>query len=157
MQTTLTAKTKLIKACEDAYATNSSNCSGFLRAVCSSLNITIDQGDADSIIDFLEHNWDELDGPAEAKAAVDDSKFVVAALSSSDSNKDPKPTHGHVAVVVPGELYRKTYPKVYCGGMSPLGRSTGGKSVGEVWATVDRDDVSYYQSKITPLGLGDPA
>jgi len=52
-------------------------------------------------------------------------------------------------------LYLKNYPKVYCGGMSALGRSEGDKSVGEIWSRVDRDDVSYYQAPITPAGLFD--
>jgi len=144
---------KLDEACKEAYKNNETNCSGFLRDVCAQLNVTIDQGNADSIATFLESQWTKLGGHAAAKTAVDNEELVVAALKSSDSNKNPKPKHGHVAIVVPGELYRKIYPKVYCGGMSPLGRSQGDKSVGEIWATVDRDSVKYYQAPVAPDGL----
>lgn len=150
---TKTTKTKLTQVCDAAYADYSDNCSGFLRDVCASLSIIIGQGDANSIVSFLQANWDELDDGAAAKAAVDAGGFVIAGLQASESKKVPKPTHGHVAVVVPGELYRKIYPKVYCGGMSVYGRSQGDKSVGEVWSQVDRDEVRYYQSKIAPKGL----
>jgi hypothetical protein len=117
-------------------------------------------------VDFLKTNWDELRGTADAKAhraaaakaAVAKGKFVVAALSSSDSKQVPKPKHGHVAVVVPGELDRGTYPKVYCGNLgSQRYASRGDKSVGQVFHKLDCDDVYYYQVPVSPTGLGDPA
>jgi len=146
---------KLLQECQEAYASYETNCSGFLKEVCKVLGVAIDQGNADAIADFFDSNWTKLKDHADAKKMVDDKKFVVATLKSSDSNKNPKPSNGHVAIVIPGELYRKTYPKVYCGGMSPLGRSEGDKSVGEIWSRVDRDSVKYYQSPITPAGVFD--
>ena len=73
---------KLIQVCDGAYDSYETNCSGFLKEVCKQLGITIDQGNADAIADFLDANWTELAGPADAKNAVDDKKFVVAALRS---------------------------------------------------------------------------
>src|SRR5438552_25658 len=99
---------KLLKTCEDAYMSNETNCSGFLREACKQVGITIDQGNADAIAGFLEANWTALNDHADAKNSVDAKNFVVAALKSTDSNKVPKPSHGHVAIVVPGELYRNT-------------------------------------------------
>lgn len=148
---------KLLQTCQQAYKSYEANCSGFLKEVCLELGVTVDQGNADAIADFLDSNWTKLKDHADAKKVVDDHKFVVAVLKSSDSNKVPKPSNGHVAIVIPGELYRKIYPKVYCGGMSPLGRSKGDKSVGEIWAKVDRDSVKYFQSPITPPGIFDEA
>lgn len=145
--------TNLLKACDAAYVTYESNCSGFLKEVCRQLGVVIDQGNADAIADYLAANWTGLDNHAAAKQAVDTGKLVVVALESTDSNKEPKPSNGHVAIVLPVELYRQTYPKVYCGGMSTYGRSQGDKSVGEIWAKVDRDSVNYYQSPTTPPGL----
>jgi hypothetical protein len=101
-------------------------------------------GTADELVDMfaaLGTHWAAITRP-DGIQATKEGNIVVAGLKSSE-HSDGR-THGHVAVVVDGELYRGLYPKVWCGG-GTQGRSNGSKSVGEVWSRNDRDNVKYFR------------
>lgn len=124
----------------EAYA---NNCSGFVRAVAGTLGVGAGMsGNADSQIDHMRSSWQTL-SREEAIERAAQGAFVVAGLRS-DEHASPR-THGHVAVVVPGELYRGTYPRVWSGSLGGIaGRSEGDRSVGQIWRVDDRDRVQYF-------------
>jgi hypothetical protein len=139
-------KTKIIEACKKEYDGQKTNCNYFLEAVFLDVtNVTL-TGTADDLVEkFSSPNagWNKVER-TQAIADQVAGKFVVAGLKSSDHSDGRE--HGHVAVVVSGPLYHSKYPVVWCGGGS-LGRSNGNKTVGEVWATSDRDKVKYFTYK----------
>ena len=125
------------------FAAYAGNCSGFVRAVAGRLGVGEGlSGVADAQIDHMRTAWQTLTR-AEAIARVGRGELVVAGLRS-DEHTSPR-ARGHVAVVVPGELYRNTYPRVWSGSLGGIaGRSEGDRSVGQIWRVDDRDRVQYF-------------
>jgi hypothetical protein len=132
----------ILKAAQDDYEDNLSNCSGFVCSVFIDVTCSLLAGTADALVQTFEQQgaWKERNR-AEAIADVGLGRFVVAALHSIDHV--PPAVHGHVAIVVPGTLYHGKYPKVWCGG-GDFGRSQGDRSVGEIWRPTVRDRVRYF-------------
>jgi hypothetical protein len=140
----------LIKACQESWdeenlpgMPNSSNCSGFLRSVAHRLNKTTFGGQADDMIQYIRNNWTPVDTGSDAAAWAAQGALVVAGLKGSEHK--PKRGHGHVAVIVPGPIYRGKYPLCWSGSTGTA-QSRGTKSVGLVWAPQDRDEVTYHRS-----------
>jgi hypothetical protein len=122
---------------------NSDNCSGFVKAVAIKLGVPIPDKNADGIVDYLDNNDDwarDYSGSDAARFAAA-GQFIIAGLKSDEHT--PPRSQGHVAIVVPGPLYRNIYPLVWCGSTGSA-QSKGTLSVGQVWNTKDRDNVAYY-------------
>ncbi len=127
-------------ACVTSFAAHKHDCSGFARAVSGQVGVPLD-GLADQIVDVLRHGegWSHIeDGPAAAEAAAA-GKLVVAGLKGAEQHK-PDP-HGHVAVIVAGELAHGKYPSAYWGSLGGLPGEN--KTVNFAWRTEDRDRISY--------------
>jgi hypothetical protein len=142
------AQDKIKKVCDKMFAipANQATCNKFVIDVASVLGYKSLIGrTANDIVDYLNVSWPEVSGK-EAAVFASWGHFLIAGLRSWEY-KRPQDTdgHGHVAIVVPGDLYLGKYPKVYCGG-SVRGQSTGDKSSGQVWKKEDRDQVHYYKA-----------
>jgi len=140
----------IVRACESSWEgkfisgiANKNNCSGLVKAVAKELNIAIPNGQADTIVEYLdEHDsWEELASGEAAKIKAETGHFVIAGLKSS--NHSPSRASGHVVIVVGGTMYHNKYPKCWSGSTGGA-QSNGNKSVGEVWNRTDRDNVHYY-------------
>jgi cell wall-associated NlpC family hydrolase len=132
--------TTVVEACEEHWGAYKSDCSGFVRAVARELGVTL-SGQANDIVDQMETGpWSELANGLEARDKATTGYFVLAALED-----DP---HGHVAVVVPGELNRGKYPTAYWGSLGSTGRKAA--TINWCWDRTDRDKVTYayYTSKV---------
>ncbi len=131
----------IVAACRKHYAPNKDDCSGFVRAVAAEFGYTL-KGNADQIIGALEKSWMNLDR-SKAIEAVKEGALVIAGLQAGAHT--PPRNHGHVVVIIEGELYNEKYPLVWCGSIGSA-QSNGTKSVGEIWRKIDRDAVLYYQA-----------
>ena len=141
----------IIKKCEQSWdeefiagVKNNNNCSGFIKSVAKKLDISLPQLQADGIMDAVEKSWTKIATGAEAAKKAAAGFFVVAGLNSKKHSKSV--SQGHVVIVIDGPLYRAAYPKCW-GGSTGSAQSKGDKSVGEVWNTVDRNNVVYYVYK----------
>lgn len=138
----------IVDACKNAWegsflrgTPNKNNCSGFVKAVASQLGISLPAtADADGIAEAVKA-WKKVDSGEEAQRLAANGSFVLVVLKGKDHH--PPRAHGHVGVVVSGELYRQKYPMMWCGSIGHA-QSEGDKSVGEVWNRADRDSVQYY-------------
>jgi len=137
-------KEDIVAACKKHYTTYWNDCSGFVHAVTTELGHPVD-GNADGMMKALAGSpeWQSIDRAA-AVEAVKTGALVLAGLKAIDHN--PPRSHGHIVVVIDGELYHKIYPLVW-GGSIGSAQSKGTKSVGEVWNRTDRDSVLYYKLK----------
>jgi len=141
--------TCLLRACAEAWEEsfhpdfrNQKNCSGFVKSVAKHLGIPIPPtARADEIVDHIEASWKSVATGAEAARQAASGVLVIVGLRAKDHS--PARNEGHVAVVVAGALYRNKYPTVW-GGSTGSAQSKGTKSVGEVWATKDRDHAVYF-------------
>src|SRR4051812_8946038 len=127
----------IVAACKKHFTAYSGDCSGFVHAVTTELGHTV-SGNADGQMRELagSPDWQSIDRAA-AVEAVKTGALVVAGLKGIDHN--PARNHGHIVIVVDGELYHNTYPLCWCGSLGgSAGRSKGTKSVGEVWNRADR-------------------
>jgi hypothetical protein len=133
----------VVDAARRHFSAYQRNCSGFVRAVASELGVPAGlEGNANSQIDAMRAGWENVTrDEAVSRAARGD--FVVAGLRSNE-HVVARP-HGHVVVVVPGELYRDVYPRVWSGSQrGTAGQSQGDRSVGQIWRVDDRDRVQYF-------------
>jgi hypothetical protein len=99
-------------ACDACFDDHKGDCSGFARAVASRLGVPL-QGLADQIVETLRSGtgWTPLSDGVEARASARAGKLVVAGLKGSEqTHPDP---HGHVVVVVDGDLAHNAYPHAY--------------------------------------------
>jgi hypothetical protein len=144
MSTPQTPLDKLLAACQDNYAANQKNCSGFLRAVARTLGKQLFGVTADEQTDFVRGHWMPVT-VAEAVKWAGRGSLVVACQKGPEHV--PPQHHGHVAIVVPGPLYHGTYPMCWCGSLgSGTHYSNGNQSVGQVWGTASRDLVTYHRA-----------
>ncbi len=134
---------KIVEACKAAYEANKTTCNFFVHAAFFGITGVTLTGNADTLVDQFSSSagWSAITR-IQAIAAVQEGSLVIAGLKGADHSD--KRVHGHVGIVVAGTLYSRLYPLVWCGGGS-LGRSEGTKSVGEVWARSDRDNVKYFK------------
>lgn len=139
----------IVDACKSAWegsylpgTPNKDNCSGFVKAVAAQLGVPLPAtADADGIASAVAASWKKVDSGEEAQRLAANGAFVLVLLKGKDHH--PPRHHGHVGVVVAGELYRHKYPMMW-GGSIGNAQSEGDKSVGEVWNRADRDSVQYY-------------
>lgn len=126
--------------CARHYHAHRGDCSGFAKAVAQELGVPL-SGDANAIADLLaapRDGWTSLpDGPAAAAAAA--SQLVIGGLRG-DAQAHPS-AHGHVVVVIPGELAHGRYPTAWWGSLG--GSPAQDKTINWAWTTADRDKVFY--------------
>jgi hypothetical protein len=130
----------VIEACQANFAAHQHDCSGFACAVAAALGVPL-AGNANQIADMVRagsDGWEPLaDGAAAAAAASD--KLVIAGLRG-DAQAKPD-AHGHVVVVVAGELNRGRYPTAFWGSLG--GPSGQNQTINNAWTPQDRDNVAY--------------
>jgi hypothetical protein len=137
---------RVTAACDVYFEAHKGDCSGFARAVATSLGVPLD-GLADDIVNTIRGggSWTPIHDGVAAAAAIRAGKFVIAGLKGGEqANPDP---HGHVVVVVDGPLARGAYPSAYWGS---LGGTPGrDQTINFAWTADDRDRVSYAQHDLT--------
>src|SRR4051812_36386472 len=141
---------KIIEACEENFEKYKSDCSGFVKAVVSSVSRSSLHGNADDIVDFLNHTdgWTVLangDGQA-AKEKADNGWLVVGGMMNTELT--PARSHGHVVIVVTGSLdaVHHNYPTAYWGMFGGVGAKN--KCLNYSFNRTDRDHVHYYAIEI---------
>jgi hypothetical protein len=128
------------EVCEDNWPAWKSDCSGFAKAVAHALAVPLD-GNADAITDTLGAGgkWVRLaDGKAAAAAAAA-GKLVIGGLRGD--KQFHQSAHGHVVVVVDGQLAHDKYPPAYWGRLGAVGAED--QTVNWAWTQADRDNVTY--------------
>ena len=133
------------QACEDCFAAHQGDCSGFVKAVASKLDVTL-TGLADDIVETIRAGgeWKPLANGVAAAARARDGKLVIAGLKGSEQAHPD--AHGHVVVVVDGPLARDAYPSAYWGKLGGTGSKN--KTLNFVWNADDRDEISYAEHDI---------
>jgi hypothetical protein len=130
----------VIEACKANFAAHQHDCSGFACAVAAALGVPL-AGNANQIADTVRSGavgWEPLaDGVAAAAAAID--RLVIAGLRG-DAQAKPD-AHGHVVVVVAGDLNRGRYPAAFWGSLG--GPSGENQTINHAWTEQDRDKVAY--------------
>jgi hypothetical protein len=135
---------EIIEACRDmrAVEANANDCHKFAAAVAATFGVTL-VGTADQIMAQIQGpGWTQhlTDGAAAAAAAAA-GELVIAGMTSQALDD----AHGHVVVVVEGELNRGKYPVAYWGSLNERIRPNGGlgKTINFSFSTLDRDNVIY--------------
>lgn len=132
-------------ACRECFAAHRGDCSGFVKAVAGLLGVKL-AGDADDITDTLRAGgaWTVLPDGVAAQAEAAAGKFVVAGLKGAEQR--PPDAHGHVVVVVAGDLAHAAYPPAWWGS---LGGAPGqNQTTNFAWTAADRDRVTYAATTI---------
>jgi len=132
----------VVDACKRHWESHKSDCSGFVKAVAAELGVIL-TGDADSIVGAIEEggsNWLSVRDGVEAKNKADAGYFVIGGLKGKDHAKACK--HGHVVVVVPGNLAHGKYPTAYWGSLRD-GKAKKNATMNWSWEKGDRDKVVY--------------
>lgn len=133
----------VVRACEQEWDAYKSDCSGFLRAVAGRVGIPVPTLDANGIVGWLEGDasgFERLDDGSAARDAAVGGRFVIGGLKGPDHN--PPRAHGHVVIVVGGDLAHGRYPAAYWGSLGAVGRKAA--TVNYAWTSADRDAVEYY-------------
>jgi O-glycosyl hydrolase len=130
---------KIINACEGNWDKWKSDCSGFLKAVASELNIPIDQGNANSIADWLDNSqaWENI-GTENRSGAHENAVngYLVIGVT-----KNPK-GNGHVAIIVGTGTAKR--PNGYWGMYHSVGKKN--HSITQSWGA--NWDVHFYARKL---------
>jgi hypothetical protein len=130
---------EIIHACESEWEAHKADCSGFVKAVAARLQVPL-RGMANDIVDAISRQpWERLPDGAAAGAGAAAGRFVIAGLKGSDQ-AEPS-AHGHVVVVVKGDLAHGQYPTAYWGRLGAVGSKA--KTVNWAWNRRDRDKVVY--------------
>ncbi|SMD08326.1 hypothetical protein [Pedobacter nyackensis] len=130
---------QIIDECDLNFETFKSDCSGFVKAVTKTFNVTL-TGKADDIVDQIQTDgWTILKDGVDAKNKADKGWLVVAGLKSA--NHTPPRNNGHVVVVVSGGLAHNKYPTAYWGTLGGVGRKN--TTLNYAWDKDDRDNVVY--------------
>jgi len=130
-------------ACESVWPSYKGDCSGFVRAVCARLDVSIPLQDADGIIRYLSGipaGVERLRSGAEAAQRAEAGALVIGGLRGVEHA--PPRTRGHVVVVVDGPVAHGSYPTAYWGMLGGTGERR--KTVNYAWREADRDNVSYF-------------
>ncbi|MGO9517973.1 MAG: hypothetical protein ACLPND_13085 [Candidatus Korobacteraceae bacterium] len=143
---------QIIAVCEANWDAHKFDCSGFVKAVATALNVTTFTPDdnANDIVDKLHAagDWVALptgDGAA-AKEQADAGLLVIAGLEGADQVIPDE--HGHVVVVVTGPLdaAHHQYPTAYWGSLA--GHPAKAQTINFAWRAVDRDKVGYFAKAV---------
>jgi hypothetical protein len=130
---------EIVQACESEWEAHKADCSGFVNAVAARLRVPL-HGMANDIVDAISKQpWSRLPDGVEAARSAAAGRFVVAGLKGSDQ-AEPSP-HGHVVVVVRGDLAREKYPTAYWGRLGAVGSKA--QTINFAWNSQDRDKVVY--------------
>lgn len=134
----------IIRVCREKreIAANANDCHKFVEDVAAAFTVTL-TGTADDIMaqiagpGWMQHG---NDGVAAAEAAAAGG-LVIGGMTAQALGS----AHGHVVVVVDGELNRGKYPTAYWGSLNPNIREDGGlgKTINFSFSTADRDKVVY--------------
>jgi hypothetical protein len=145
---------QIINLCEANWDAHKFDCSGFVKAVASALNVSTfaPADNANNIVDKLHAagDWTALtpgDGAA-AKAQADAGMFVIAGMKGADQVHPDQ--HGHLVVVVTGPLdpSHHEYPTAYWGSLA--GSPAKAKPINFAWNAGDRDRVAYFAKALNP-------
>lgn len=129
---------EIIECCERQWDAHKSDCSGFVRAVAGELGYSL-TGNADAITAILRAAANQThDGTLAAQWAAE-GRFVIAGLEGH--NHVPSRAHGHVVVVVDGQLAHEKYPTAYWGMLGGVGKKAA--TLNWAWNNTDRDAVVY--------------
>lgn len=141
---------EIIDSCEANFEANKNDCSAFVKAVAIKFSVNL-TGQADSIVDQIRGDgWTQLEHDrVKAKEKADNGWLVIAGLKAVDTVPTPPATtvtHGHVVVVVSGELdsSHEKYPTAYWGSSNGGGKKK--ETINWAWNTKSRDKV-YYAAK----------
>jgi hypothetical protein len=130
---------KIVEACEQHWGTWKGDCSGFVKAVAAEVGIIL-TGQANDIVTQIQNEpWNTLADGVEAKMQAEEGLLVIGGLQERD--------HGHVVVVVPGELNRGQYPTAYWGRLGGEGKKN--STINWSWKASDRDKVIYASCPIS--------
>jgi len=130
----------IISACEAEWEAHKDDCSGFVKAVAARLQIPLHGLANDIVATISQPPWLRLADGVQAERAAADGRFVVAGMRGSDQAKPAE--HGHVVVVVKGELDRRgLYPPAYWGRLGNVGDKN--KTLNFAWNPQDRDRITY--------------
>ena len=134
----------IIRICREkrAIPENANDCHKFVEAVAAALDVVL-AGTADDILaQIAGPDWTQLgtDGVAAADAAAA-GELVIGGMTARALGS----AHGHVVVVVDGELNRGEYPTAYWGSLNPNIRDDGarGTTLNFSFSRSDRDEVVY--------------
>jgi hypothetical protein len=126
---------QVIEACEAVFAAHITDCSGFARAAAAELGIKL-EGRANELIDQLSGApWAILADGIAAKQKADEGYFVVAGLKDEP--------HGHIVVIVAGEIAHEKYPAAYWGSLKGAESAAKNRTINWAWTKADRDRVIY--------------
>lgn len=124
----------VIAACEAEWDSWKADCSGFVKAVASRLEIGL-TGKANALVDALGNAplWENLgEDPKAASQKADLGYFVVGGLKSQPN--------GHVVIVVSGPPQQ--YPVGYWGQLGRVGRKK--TTLNWSWNAADLTKVQYF-------------
>lgn len=129
----------IVLACESEWEAHKADCSSFVNAVAARLQVP-PHGMANDIADAISKQpWSRLPDGVEAGRSAAAGRFVVAGLKGSDRAEPSR--HGHVVVVVRGELAHEKYPTAYWGRPGAVGSKA--QTINFARNSQDRDKVIY--------------
>ncbi|HUL05716.1 MAG TPA: hypothetical protein VLV76_05245 [Candidatus Acidoferrum sp.] len=129
----------IVRACEAEWEAHKDDCSGFVKAVAARLQIQLRGLANDIVAEISQPPWLRLADGIQAERAAADGRFVIAGMRGSDQAAPAE--HGHVVVVVRGELARDRYPPAYWGRLGGVGSRN--KTLNFAWNPQDRDRIVY--------------
>jgi hypothetical protein len=142
----------IIALCQKHIVAFGNDCSGFAKAVASDCGVLL-AGDANQIVDLIEHDWDCLDDGADARDAAMRGLFVVGGAQAKG--------HGHVVIVVAGPMsHGHKYPYCFWGSYKSLailgetvniGFSRGHGCLNYAFGPGTRDKVIYRSTQPSAL------
>jgi hypothetical protein len=140
---------EIIKACKQllTITANSRDCNKFVIAIAAKFGVILN-GIADQIMTQITNgNWTQhgRDGAFASRAAADGA-LVVGGMTSRALGD----AHGHVLIVVKGQLANGKYPTAYWGSENALIRPIGalGKTVNFSFLPRDRDNDVYASRSV---------
>jgi|GEM_PF-3337316 hypothetical protein len=132
---------EIITSCENNFEQNKSDCSAFVKAVAQDFNVPLN-GQADDIVGQMQGTgWTVLQNGVDAKNKADTGWFVVAGLKGADNV--PPQAHGHVAIIVAGDIAQGKYPTGYWGKLDDPDGAGRDKTINWAWNKESRDKVIY--------------
>ena len=135
----MTTPQDIIAACEAEWDAHKSDCSGFAKAVASRFGVAL-TGLANDIVDAIKTApWSPLGDGVAAAASAGTGALVLAGMKGSDQTV-PNP-HGHLVVVVTGDLAHGLYPTAYWGQLGGVGKKA--TTLNWAWREGDRDRLVY--------------
>ena len=136
---------EIISACESDWEAHKDDCSGFVKAVAAHFQIPL-KGMANDIVNAISMPpWSRLADGVEAAKSATAGRFVVAGLKGGDQARPAE--HGHVVVVVRGELAHEKYPTAYWGRLGSVGSKA--ETINFAWNQQDRDKVICAATEAT--------